>query len=65
MPEEQITTIQIPVPARDALKEVADFYRRSMSSQAAWMFKQELAQVRLLKASQLLLDALDNDEPTA
>lgn len=50
MPEE-LTTIQIPVAARDALREIAEFYKRSMSAQAAWMIERELQELQgVLKA---------------
>jgi len=51
MAEEELTTIQIPRTAREALREIAEFYRRSSSAQAVWMFEQELIRIRELKAT--------------
>ena len=50
MAEEQLTTIQIPVPAREMLRKVAEYYRRSMSGQVTWMVENELREIEALQA---------------
>lgn len=44
-----VTTVQISVPTRDKLKEIAEAYQRSQVGQLTWMVDQEYARLKELK----------------
>lgn len=44
-----VTTVQISVPTRDKLKEIAEAYKRSQGGQLEWMVDQEYFRLKELK----------------